>query len=201
MNMPQMNCLVTGVGGQGTVLTSRLIGAAALARGCNVRGTETIGMAQRGGSVVSHIRFGGGGIHSPLIPPGRADLVIAFESAEALRTLPFLAPGGSMLVLNRGIAPAGAAIKNAPYDPACFTGELRKVLDPSRLAIIDSEDLIRRCGSARVINTALLGFAAQKFLPFTLEELSSVLKDRLPDRYVQMNEQALRAGAELGRPQ
>ncbi|MDR2552597.1 MAG: indolepyruvate oxidoreductase subunit beta [Treponema sp.] len=197
MNMPPMNCLITGVGGQGTVLISRLIGAAALARGCNVRGTETIGMAQRGGSVVSHIRFGGGPIHSPLIPPGRADLVIAFESAEALRTLPFLAPGGSMLVLNRGIVPAGAPEKSPSHDPARFIEELQKALAPSRLAIIDSEDLIRRCGSARVVNIALLGFAAEKLLPFTLEEFLPVLRERLPERHIQINERALDIGAEL----
>jgi indolepyruvate ferredoxin oxidoreductase beta subunit len=195
MNTRRMNCLITGVGGQGTVLMSRLIGAAALARGFYVRGTETIGMAQRGGSVVSHIRFGELPVHSPLVPPGQAELVIALESAEALRALPFLASGGSMLVLNRGIAPA--AVKGHAYNKAVYIAELQKNLDPSRLTVIDGEDIVRRCGSARLVNTALLGFAAKRLLPFSLEELSSVLQSRLPEAYVQMNEQALRAGADI----
>jgi indolepyruvate ferredoxin oxidoreductase beta subunit len=193
----QMNCLLAGVGGQGTVLMSRLIGTAALARGWHVRGAETIGMAQRGGSVASHIRFCGGGgvIHSPLIPPGKADLVIAFEPAEALRVLPFLAPACRMIALDRGIAPASGGYAGR-YEPAQFIVRLRETLQ-DRLLLIDGEALISRLGSARVLNAALLGFSAGRFLPFTLEEFSAALANRLPERFLELNERALREGAAL----
>ena len=85
----KVNIMIAGVGGQGTVLASKLIAAAAMKQGFDVRTTETIGMAQRGGGVVSHIRMGEN-IFSPLIPPGKADVLIAFEPAEAVRQLPFL---------------------------------------------------------------------------------------------------------------
>ena len=84
-----MNCLLAGVGGQGTVLASKLIAQSAMNRGLNARTAETIGMAQRGGCVVSHVRVGEK-IHSPLIPQHKADLIIGFEPAEAVRCLPYL---------------------------------------------------------------------------------------------------------------
>ena len=86
------NCLLCGVGGQGVVLASRLIAFAAMEKGNFVRTTETIGMAQRGGSVVSHVRMGEQ-VHSPLIPEGEADVILAFEPGEAVRCLPYLKKG------------------------------------------------------------------------------------------------------------
>jgi indolepyruvate ferredoxin oxidoreductase beta subunit len=159
-----LNCLITGVGGQGTVLISRLIGAAAIAKGLDVRGSETIGMAQRGGSVVSHIRLGEN-IHSPLIPPGKADVIIAFEPAEAVRVLPFLSPSGRMLVLDRGVMPVSASLSENKYNPAEMIGFLKNALAPAageRLTVINGKDLIQKCGSSKVINTALLGIALTK---------------------------------------
>lgn len=184
INPPPLNCLITGVGGQGTVLLSRLIGEAAIRKGMDVRGSETIGMAQRGGSVVSHLRIGPGSF-SPLIPPGKADLIIAFECAEALRVLPFLAPAGNMLTLDRALA-AGS-----PPDSEGIIAHLKKVLS-GRLTVISWEDLLKRCGSPRVSNVALLGAAIGKgFLPFSIDEAAAVLKTRIPPRYLDMNLKAL----------
>ena len=110
------NCLIAGVGGQGTILAARVIGLAAMSRGMDVRGSETIGMAQRGGSVVSHVRMGrvdraGGGtalrVHSPLVSPGEADVIVAFEPFEGARVARFLAPGGLMVVCDRALVPPG----------------------------------------------------------------------------------------------
>jgi indolepyruvate ferredoxin oxidoreductase beta subunit len=198
-----LNCLITGVGGQGTVLMARLVGSAAILRGLDVLGAETIGMAQRGGSVVSHIRIGEGP-RSPLIPPGRADMVIAFEPAEAVRVLPFLAPDGKVLALDRGVAPVtsslalnGAGAVKAAYDPAAMTLYLRQTL-ADRLSLIDGEALIRRCGNARVINTALLGAAVKLgLLPFTLGEIEEVIRTKLPAKFVDLNLAALKTGQEL----
>lgn len=196
-----LNCLITGVGGQGTVLMARLIGNAAIFRGFDVLGAETIGMAQRGGSVVSHIRIGPGP-RSPLIPPGRSDLIIAFEPAEAVRVLPYLAPAGRLLALDRGVAPVTSSLAankdgGAGYDPSAMIAYLRQSLE-DRLSIIDGEGLIRRCGNARVINTALLGAAVKLgLLPFTAAEIGEVIKTKLPPKFVEMNLAALKAGQEL----
>jgi indolepyruvate ferredoxin oxidoreductase beta subunit len=186
-----MNCLITGVGGQGTVLLSRLIGAAAIAKGMEVRGSETIGMAQRGGSVVSHLRMGPG-MFSPLIPPGKADLVIAFECAEAVRVLPFLAPAGNLLVLDRGVAPVTSSLGGG-YDPAAMIVYLKACLG-ERLTVVSWERLIEGCGNPRVANVALLGRAIAKgLLPFSTEEIVEVLKTRIPAKYLEMNIRALNA--------
>ncbi|MDR0452142.1 MAG: 2-oxoacid:acceptor oxidoreductase family protein [Treponema sp.] len=194
-----LNCLITGVGGQGTVLMARLIGNAAILRGLDVLGAETIGMAQRGGSVVSHIRIGAGP-RSPLIPPGRADLVIAFEPAEAVRVLPCLAPAGRLLALDRGVAPVSSSLapgNSAGYDPSAMAAWLRQTLG-GRASILDGEGLIRRCGNARALNAALLGAALKLgLLPFAAGEIEEVIKTMLPAKFVDMNLAALKTGQEL----
>ena len=109
------SCLLCGVGGQGVVLASRLIAYAAMEQGDFVRTTETIGMAQRGGSVVSHVRAGCE-VHSPIIPAGTADVIIAFEPGEAVRCLPYLKEGG-MVVTNRQIVkPVSASLGGSSYN-------------------------------------------------------------------------------------
>jgi indolepyruvate ferredoxin oxidoreductase beta subunit len=189
-----MNCLITGVGGQGTVLLSRLIGDAAIAKGLEIRGSETIGMAQRGGSVVSHLRIGQG-IYSPLIPPGKADIIIAFECAEAVRVLPFLAPAGNLLVLDRGVAPVTSSLQDSSgpgYDPAGMISYLQTRLG-ERLTVVSWEHLIKECGNPRVANVALLGRAIVKgLLPFSAAEIIEVLKKRIPAKYLEMNIAALK---------
>ncbi|MCL2319001.1 MAG: indolepyruvate oxidoreductase subunit beta [Treponema sp.] len=204
------SCLITGVGGQGTVLMSRLIGAAALSRGLDVRGSETIGMAQRGGSVVSHIRLGQN-IQSPLIPKGKADLIIAFEPAEAVRVYTFLSPTGRILVLDRGIMPVAGMLGKKKYEPAEMLAFLKAFAshpseerlaqkgDGDWLTVIDSVELIKKCGSTRVLNTALLGAAAgKKYFPFPAEDLLAAIKERIPPEYLEANIRAFDAGRALG---
>ena len=203
------SCLVTGVGGQGTVLMSRLIGAAAIVRGLDVRGCETVGMAQRGGSVVSHVRLGQN-IQSPLIPRGKADLIIAFEPAEAVRVHTFLSPTGRILVLDRGIMPADGMSGEKKYDPGEMLAFLKAyVSHPSDerlvqkaegewLTVIHNEELVKKCGSSRVLNTALLGAAVAKgYFPFTAEDILVVLRERISPEYLDVNIRAFRAGREL----
>ncbi|GHV52132.1 pyruvate:ferredoxin (flavodoxin) oxidoreductase [Spirochaetia bacterium] len=194
-----LNCLITGVGGQGTVLMSRLIGGAAIKTGLEVRGTETIGMAQRGGSVVSHLRIGDGGIYSPLIAPAEADIIIAFESAEAVRVLPFLAPSGSMIVLNRAIPPVTSALSGKKYDPAEMIAYLKNIVAvPGRLTVIDGEELITGCGNPRALNVALLGAAIAKgVFPFNADDIAAVIKERIAPKFVEMNLKALEIGKTL----
>ena len=139
--MMTFNCLIAGVGGQGTVLASKLLAAAAMKRGYDVRTTETIGMAQRGGSVVSHIRIGEN-IFSPLIPLGGAHVLIGFEPAEAVRQLPYLAEEGKLI-----------ACDGAAEMVAFLRSNLTKVF-------IIPGALIRK-QYAKMLNVALLGAAAQ----------------------------------------
>lgn len=193
-----LNCLITGVGGQGTVLLSRIIGAAAIEKGLEVRGTETIGMAQRGGSVVSHIRLGAL-IHSPLIPPGKADLVIAFEPAEAVRVFPFLGEAGKMILLNRPVPPVSSALGGPGYEPRLMLEYLKGKMGDG-LTCIDGDTLLARCGSVRVVNTALLGAAlALGLFPFTAEDAARVLTQRIPERFLDLNIRALELGGSLVR--
>jgi indolepyruvate ferredoxin oxidoreductase beta subunit len=139
-------------------------------------------MAQRGGSVTSHLRIGGA--FSPLIPPGGADLIIAFECAEALRVLPFLVPTGKMLTLDRGLM----GIRS--YDPAEMTAYLKARLG-ARVEVVPWEKLAEGF-DPRVTNVLLLGLAIRRgLLPFSSGEIAGVLKKRSSSRYLEMNIRAL----------
>ena len=165
--------LIAGVGGQGTVLASRLIASAAMKRGFNARTTETIGMAQRGGSVIGHTRIGDE-IHSPMIPIGGADLLIAFEPAEAVRNLHYLAPRGMLIVCDNAIQPAAAALSDEPYEVGTMTGFLKENVPGA--VIIDGKTLVEQCG--KTLNTALLGAAAQSgALPFDAQALIEIIEE------------------------
>ena len=109
------NCLLCGVGGQGVVLASKLIAYAAMEKGLNVRTSETIGMSQRGGSVVTHVRMGET-VHSPMIPKGTADVIMAFEPAEAVRNLSYLKEDGVMVVDKKAVKPVTATLMQSNYD-------------------------------------------------------------------------------------
>lgn len=190
-----LNCILSGVGGQGTVLLSRLIGAAAIRSGRQVRGAETIGMAQRGGSVVNHVRMGGQ-IDSPLIPPQGADLMIAFEPGEGVRAYPLLKPGGSAIVLDRAIQPVTSSLREDGYAAADMLAFLENHI--KRLTVVSGDELIRTCGSAKVVNVALLGVAVGKhYLPFDLQDAEAVLRERLPERFWALNLHALSVGCAL----
>ena len=110
--------ILAGVGGQGTVLAAKILAVAAASRGWNVRTTETIGMAQRGGSVMSHVRMGNNGedIHSPMVTKGTANLIVAFEPGEAARALPYLARSGTIVMATTPIEPVSATLNVSGYD-------------------------------------------------------------------------------------
>lgn len=129
--------VLCGVGGQGTILASKLLAAAAMSKGLPVKTAETIGMAQRGGSVFSHVRIGHG-VASPLIGRGRADLIIAFEPAEAVRQLPYLREGGTVVVSTRPIIPVSATIGGPAYDLAAVMAYLREQVG-EKLVVVDAD--------------------------------------------------------------
>lgn len=183
------NIVLCGVGGQGTVLASKLIAAAAMKKGISVMSAETIGMAQRGGSVFSHIRLGEH-LHSPMIAKGTADIIIGFEPAEAVRMLPYLKGNGQVIVSSHAIMPVTSTLSGADYDGKEIILYLKKVVN--NLLVVDSEKACHELGSSKVLNILLLGAAISSgALGLTEEEIQDAIKERLPEKFHDLNYRAL----------
>ena len=184
------NIILCGVGGQGTILASKLIAAAAMKKGLGVKTAETIGMAQRGGSVFSHVRLGED-LHSPMIAPGQADIIIAFEPAEALRHLPFLKEGGTVVASLAPIFPVSTLIGDSSYPLEEVLQQLKNTI--KKLTLIDSEAAVRELGSPKVLNVLLLGAAVRTGeLGLELEDIEAALHEKVPARFQELNDRALR---------
>lgn len=189
------NVLLTGVGGQGTVLAAKVLAQAAQAKGWQVRAAETIGMAQRGGSVVSHVRMGDTGeeVIAPLVAKGTADMIIAFEPAEAARVLPYLAVDGVVVSATTSIQPITAALSRDPYQAEAVVSSLHTRLDsdssvPARFVSIDDEAMLSQVGSRKALNTVLLAFALKTgHLPLSLDDLRDAIRVCVKPRFVDMN--------------
>lgn len=188
------NLVIAGVGGQGTVLAAKLVARAAMDVGLDVRTSETIGMAQRGGSVVSHVRIADAPIASPLMPPGSADTLLGFEPGEAVRCLPFLKPGGTVVVNARTVAPVTAALAQTEYSGQTMIDYLRQC--GGQVVVIDGDAICAEIGSPKVINVALIGAAAAAgALGLALDKIEDALRKSLRPKLVDMNVKALHAGA------
>ena len=188
------NIVLAGVGGQGTVLASRILAAAAMRAGLPVRTAETIGMAQRGGSVFSHLRIGEG-IASPLMGPGEADVILGFEPAEAVRMLPYLKKGGVVVTGVRPVIPVSAMIGGTPYDPEAMLAFLAE--HAGKLLRVDGDRALREIGNDKVMNVLLLGAAARTGeLGFTPEDLLAAMETVLPPKLIGINKKALYYGME-----
>lgn len=188
-----INCILTGVGGQGTILASKLISNAAMEKGLQARIAETIGMAQRGGSVVSHVRIGEE-IFSPMIPLHSADLIIGFEPSEAVRTLKYLKMGGMVIVSKTAIKPVTSSLSEKDYNGSEMLTYLKDHV--SDLVIVDTDRICNICGSTKVLNVALLGVAAKSgILGISLEDMEDVIRKTLPEKYIRINLIALIEGA------
>lgn len=189
------NVLLTGVGGQGTVLAAKVLAQAAQAKGWQVRTAETIGMAQRGGSVVSHVRMGDNGeeVIAPLVAKGTADMIIAFEPAEAARVLPYLAPDGVMVSATTSIQPITAALSSEPYLAETTVASLEKRLNgcaaaPARFVLVDDEAVLSQVGNRKALNTVLLAFALKTgHLPLSLDDLRDAVRACVKPRFVELN--------------
>ena len=177
-----MNILLAGVGGQGTVLASKLLAQAAMEQGWKARTAETIGMAQRGGCVVSHVRIGDR-VYSPLIPYGTADVILGFEPAEAVRCLPVT-----------------ASLSGFDYESESMLEFLNH--HAGRVIAVDTDLICGQCGSPKVLNVALLGAAiGSGALPFSLEQMRQTIRRRIPVRFHDMNSKALQLGEQAAREQ
>jgi indolepyruvate ferredoxin oxidoreductase beta subunit len=201
-----INVVIAGVGGQGTVLASKLIAYAAMERGDFVRTAETIGMAQRGGSVLGHVRIlsanaqaKGASLFSPLVPKSTATLLIGFEPSETVRALDFLRPGGVVVVNRQIVAPVTATLAKASYDGQAELDYLQALTQSQgigTLIVVDGQRICETCGSPRVLNIALLGAAAASgALGFSAELIDKAIEAQVKQRFVDLNKQALRLGA------
>ena len=187
--------LICGVGGQGTVLASKIIAASAMESGDPVHSAETIGMAQRGGPVTSHVRIGEGA-YSPLIPFGSADMILAFEPAEAVRNLRYLKKDGIVIVNSVPVKPVTESLMPTGYDGTEMIAYLRKKCD---CIVIDGEELSRTFGSSRFFNIAILGVAAASGrLGIPMETVRKEIEKRVPEKYLETNIAAFLKGAETG---
>ena len=183
------NIILCGVGGQGTILASKLIASAAMESNVPVKTAETIGMAQRGGSVFSHVRLGMG-VASPLMARGSADLIIAFEPAEAVRQLPFLKPDGCVVVSARSVVPVSAMTGGPAYDYDGIMAYLQRKVQ--NLVIIDADRVAADLGSAKCLNVVLLGAAARAGkLGLSTNDLRAAIHALLPSKLWELNERAL----------
>lgn len=188
-----LNIMITGVGGQGTVLAAKLLAQAAETRNWRMRTAETIGMAQRGGSVVSHVRLANQDeprIDAPLIAHGEADLIIAFEPAEAVRCLGYLRPGGALVSATSSVQPVTAALSRDAYSSKPFLEYLRQTV-PNCL-LVDDTALIKQIGSPKALNVALLASAvAISDLGLTVEELRAAMHASVRSQFVALNDRAI----------
>ena len=184
------NILLCGVGGQGIVLTSKLTASCAMEKGMSVMSAETIGMAQKGGSVFSFLRLGEN-IYSPMFGKEQADILIAFEPAEAVRMLPYLKKGGTVIVNTNPVIPVTSALRASGYCGTEMLEYLRKC--DIKLMEVDGNKVCRELGSPKVLNMVMLGEAIRSgVLPFTIDDAVDAMKKTVKPHFAELNEKALR---------
>jgi indolepyruvate ferredoxin oxidoreductase beta subunit len=186
------NVVLAGVGGQGILLASEVLCEAFLLGGFDVKKSEVHGMAQRGGAVTTHLRFGGK-VYSPLVEAGTADLLVAFEKMEALRFAHLLAPGGAILLNTQEIHPPSVTTGKERY-PEGIEERLRAVTP--RVYPVDALAAALALREVRSVNIVMVG-AASHFLPLAEGSYPEALRLRLPERIVAVNVEAFRAGRSL----
>jgi indolepyruvate ferredoxin oxidoreductase beta subunit len=188
------NFLLAGVGGQGTILASNVLADVALRVGLDVKKSEVHGMAQRGGSVNTHVRWHPERVYSPLIGLGEADFLLVFEEAEALRYAEYLRSGGTAVVNRHTIKPITVTSGGAHYPTE---EELLAVYAQitDRLHLVPGTHVAQELGNIRAANVVLLG-ALSTFLDIPQETWLEIIKARVPGRYVELNHQAILKGRE-----
>ncbi|MFW9985121.1 MAG: indolepyruvate oxidoreductase subunit beta [Candidatus Odinarchaeota archaeon] len=190
--MKEFNIMFTGVGGTGVLTAARVLATAALIEGQNVRMGEIHGMAQRGGAVNCSIRIGSS-VHGPIIPTGKADVLLSVEPVEALRNVDRMMSTGTIIVGEHQIIPTAVLLGRAEYPS---NREILKDLSKfAKVVTFDAVSLAQDAGSILTMNTVLIGAAlALNLLPLKEESIVSAIKDVLPARYHEMNISALQKG-------
>lgn len=189
--METKNIMIVGVGGQGTLLTSRILGGITRLAGYDVKISEVHGMAQRGGSVVTFVRYGDS-VAEPIVEAGQADVLIAFERLEALRYAHFLKKDGVLIVNDQRMDPMTVVTGMAEYPE----GIIEKLQAGHKVQVVDAQAVAKKLGNARVFNTVMIGIAAQS-MAFSKEDWIAVIKDTVPAKTVEINLAAFEAGYQL----
>ena len=183
------NILIVGVGGQGTLLTGRIIGNHAMTRGLDVKMSEVHGMAQRGGSVVMQVKYGEK-VYSPLVEVGEADIIFAFEKLEALRYLPYLKEEGVMIVNTQRIDPM-PVVMGADQYPEDILETLKANCIEN--CFIDALTIAEEIGNVKVVNMIMIG-AYAAYIGDSLEEWEAIVEKTVPAKTIEMNKVALHKG-------
>ena len=183
--------MIVGVGGQGTLLASRILGDLLMKKGCDVKISEVHGMSQRGGSVVTYVKYGDE-VASPTVEEGRADYILAFERCEAARWLPYLKKGGALIAADRRVDPMPVITGAAAYPEGIFETVRALGVD---LTVVDAVSLSEKAGSAKAANVVLIGALSRRFR-FTAEEWEASIEAVVPEKFRQLNLEAFRLGRE-----
>lgn len=183
-----MNIMIVGVGGQGTLLTSRIIGKTALANGLDVKMSEVHGMAQRGGSVVTFVRFGEK-IYEPVVEEGCADVIIAFERLEALRYAHYLKKDGVIVVNDCRIDPM-TVVTGAMQYPENVIETLKT---NHNVVVVDGLSIAKELGNSKVLNSVVLG-ASAKYIGWDKQVWLDVLQSTVPQKTIEINTKAFELG-------
>ena len=187
--METKNVMIVGVGGQGSLLASKLLGRLLLSKGYDIKVSEVHGMSQRGGSVVTYVRYGDK-VYSPVIDKGEADFIVSFELLEAARWTEFLKPGGKIIVNTQQINPMPVIIGAAQY-PENLLEKMRSAgLDVDAL---DALSLAEAAGSSKAVNIVLMGHLSRYF-DFTEEEWQEALEQSVTPKFLEMNKKAFAMG-------
>ena len=186
------NVMIVGVGGQGSLLASKLLGAVLIEEGYDVKVSEVHGMSQRGGSVVTYVRFGDK-VYSPIITKGEADYILSFEKLEAARFAPYLKVGGEIIVNTQQIDPMPVIIGSCAY-PSEILGELKN--KGVKIDETDALSVAEKAGSAKAVNIVLLSRFAKKFsIPY--EKWIAAIEKTVAPKFVEMNKKAFELGYNL----
>ena len=185
------NIMIVGVGGQGTLLTSRILGKLATRAGYDVKLSEVHGMAQRGGSVVTFVRYGDN-VAEPIVEEGQADVLIAFERLEALRYIHFLKKDGSVIVNDWRIDPITVVTGVAQY-PEKIIDTLK---EKRNTIVVEATEEAKKLGAPRTFNVIVLG-AAAKYMGFDKEEWLNVIETTVPPKTIEINKKAFEIGYNL----
>ena len=180
--------MLVGVGGQGTLLASRILGNVVIEEGFDVKVSEVHGMSQRGGSVVTYVKYGDK-VYSPIIDKGEADIILAFELLEALRALPFLKKGGKMIVNTQAIDPMPVITGVAKY-PEDIAKKLQEAVDTLP---VDALSLAKEAGNIKAVNVVLIGVMA-KSTDIPYEKWVEVIKKTVPEKFLEINLKAFDLG-------
>ena len=181
--------MIVGVGGQGSLLASRLMGTALMAQGFDVKVSEVHGMSQRGGSVVTYVKYGKQ-VFSPVIEKGEADAIMSFEKLEAARWLPYLKEGGKLVVNSQEIDPMPVITGTAKY-PADIIPKLRTL--GANVIEIDALDLAMQAGSSKAVNVVLIG-ALSNYMDISEDDWRAAITECVPNKFLDLNLKAFALG-------